>query len=206
MTLSLQQPKTNPMTMTCGEALDLMHEYTQSEALRKHMYAVEIAMRACARRSGADEEAWATVGVLHDFDYERYPNEALSPTEQHPAQGVALLRETGYPEELCTAILGHAHYTKVPRETPVAKALFAVDELCGFLIACALVRPSRSLMDLTVKSVKKKLKDKGFARGVNREDVVQGAEELGVPLEEHIQFVIEALRPEEGRLGLGGGV
>jgi putative nucleotidyltransferase with HDIG domain len=191
--------------MTRDEALDLMHEYTKSEALRKHMYAVEIAMRASARKFGVDEEAWATVGVLHDFDYERYPNEALSPTQQHPAQGVALLREGGYPEELCTAILGHAHYTGVPRETPVAKALFAVDELCGFLVACALVRPSRSLMDLTVKSVKKKLKDKGFARGVNREDVVQGAEELGVPLDEHIQFVIEALRPEEGRLGLGGG-
>ena len=191
--------------MTRDEALDLMHEYTQSEALRKHMYAVEIAMRACARKFSADEEAWATVGVLHDFDYERYPNEALSPTEQHPAQGVALLRETGYPDELCAAILGHAHYTGVPRDTLVAKALFAVDELCGFLVACTLVRPSRSLMDLTVKSVKKKLKDKAFARGVNREDVVQGAEELGVPLEEHIQFVIEALRPEEGRLGLGGG-
>lgn len=191
--------------MTRDDALALMHEYTESDALRKHMYAVEIAMRACARRAGEDEEAWATVGLLHDFDYERFPNEALSATEEHPAHGVGILREQGYPEDLCEAILGHAHYTGVARTSLVAKTLFAVDELCGFLVACALVRPSRSLADLTVKSVKKKLKDKGFARGVNREDVVQGAEELGVPLEEHIQFVIEALRPEEERLGLGGG-
>jgi putative nucleotidyltransferase with HDIG domain len=190
--------------MTRDEALALMHEYTESDALRKHMYAVEIAMRACARKQGSDEEAWATVGLLHDFDYERYPNEALSPTEEHPSAGVAVLRERGYPEELCQAILGHAQYTGVARQSPVAKALFGVDELCGFLIACALVRPSKSLSDLSVKSVKKKLKDKGFARGVNREEVAQGADELGVPLEEHIQFVIEALRPEENRLGLGG--
>ncbi len=192
--------------MTRAEALQLMHEYTQSDALRKHMYAVEIAMCAWARRLGADEEAWATVGLLHDFDYERFPNEALSASEQHPAEGVALLRARGYDEELCQAILGHAHYTGVPRDTTVARALFAVDELCGFLVACALVRPSRSLADLTVKSVRKKLKDKGFARGVNRDDVVQGAEELGVPLEAHIQFIIEALRPQEQRLGLGEGV
>jgi putative nucleotidyltransferase with HDIG domain len=190
--------------MTRDEALDLMHEYTESDALRKHMYAVEIAMRACARRLGEDEEAWATLGLLHDFDYERFPNDARSPTEQHPAQGVALLRARGYDEQLCQAILGHAHYTGVARDTVVARTLFAVDELCGFLVACALVRPSRSLADLTVKSVKKKLKDKGFARGVNREDVLQGAAELDVPLDEHIQFVIEALRPEEERLGLGG--
>jgi len=180
-----------------------MHEYTESDALRKHMYSVEIAMRACARKAGADEEAWATVGLLHDFDYERFPNEALSATEEHPSEGVRLLRERGYPEELCVAILGHAQFTGVARDTAVAKTLFAVDELCGFLVACALVRPSRSLADLTVKSVKKKLKGKGFARGVNREDVVQGAEELGVALEEHIQFIIEALRPEEARIGLG---
>ena len=189
--------------MTSDEALELMHEYTESDALRKHMYSVEIAMRACARKAGADEEAWATVGLLHDFDYERFPNEALSATEEHPSEGVRLLRERGYPEELCAAILGHAQFTGVARDTAVAKTLFAVDELCGFLVACALVRPSRSLADLTVKSVKKKLKGKGFARGVNREDVVQGAEELGVALEEHIQFIIEALRPEEARIGLG---
>jgi putative nucleotidyltransferase with HDIG domain len=189
--------------MTSDEALELMHEYTESDTLRKHMYSVEIAMRACARKAGADEEAWATVGLLHDFDYERFPNEALSATEEHPSEGVRLLRERGYPEELCVAILGHAQFTGVARDTAVAKTLFAVDELCGFLVACALVRPSRSLADLTVKSVKKKLKGKGFARGVNREDVVQGAEELGVALEEHIQFIIEALRPEEARIGLG---
>lgn len=189
--------------MTRDDALALMHEYTESDALRKHMYAVEIAMRACARREGADEEAWATVGLLHDFDYERWPNDARSATQEHPSQGVALLRERGYPEELCTAILGHADYTGVPRQTPVAKALFAVDELCGFLVACALVRPSKSLADLKVSSVKKKLKDRGFARAVSRDDIRQGAEELGVELDEHIGFVVEALRPEEERLGLG---
>ena len=167
------------------------------------MYAVEIAMRASARHRDGDEEAWGLVGLLHDFDYERYPNEALSATEEHPAFGVGLLRERGFPEELCRAIMAHATYSGIPRDTPVARSLFAVDELCGFLVACALVRPSRSLGDLTVKSVKKKLKDKGFARGVNREEVMLGAEELNVPLEEHIQFVIEALRPEEEHLGLG---
>ena len=189
--------------MTREEALALMHEHTASEALRRHMYAVETAMRACARRLGEDEEAWATVGLLHDFDYESHPNEARSPTEEHPAFGVALLREGGYPEPLCRAILGHATYTGVPRDTPVARALFAVDELCGFLVACALVRPSRSLADLGVRSVRKKLKDRGFARAVDRGEIRQGAEELGVDLDEHIDFLIQALRPEEGRLGLG---
>lgn len=191
--------------MTRDEALTLMHEYTQSDALRKHMYAVEIAMRAYARKAGADEEEWGVVGILHDFDYERYPNDAHSPTEEHPSFGVALLRERGLPEHMCHAILGHAEYTGVPRETLLAKTLFAVDELCGFLVACALVRPSKSLTDLEYKSFKKKFKDKAFARGVSREDIQQGAEELGVPLDEHVRFVIEALRPEEGRLGLGTG-
>jgi putative nucleotidyltransferase with HDIG domain len=189
--------------MTRDEALALMHEYTASDALRKHMYAVEAAMRAYARRFGEDEEAWGVVGLLHDFDYERYPNAEHSPTEGHPSTGVRLLRERGLAEPLCAAILGHASYTGVPRETAMARALFAVDELCGFLVACALVRPSRSLADLEVASVKKKLKDKAFARGVNREEVYQGAAELGVPLEEHIAFVIEALRPVERSLGLG---
>lgn len=190
--------------MTRDEALALMHEYTGSDALRKHMYAVEAAMRAYARRFGEDEETWGVVGLLHDFDYERYPNPDHSPTEGHPSTGVRLLRERGLEEPLCRAILGHASYTGVPRETALARALFAVDELCGFLVACALVRPSRSLADLEVASVKKKLKDKAFARGVNREEVYQGAAELGVPLEEHIAFVIEALRPVERSLGLGG--
>jgi len=189
--------------MTRDEGLALMHEYTASDALRKHMYAVEAAMRAYARRFGEDEEAWGMVGLLHDFDYERYPNADHSPTEGHPSTGVRVLRERGLPEASCTAILGHASYTGVPRASSMAKTLFAVDELCGFLVACALVRPSKSLADLEVSSVKKKLKDKAFARGVNREEVHQGAAELGVALDDHVRFVIEALRPVERSLGLG---
>jgi putative nucleotidyltransferase with HDIG domain len=189
--------------MTRDEALALMQEYTASDALRKHMYAVEAAMRAYARKAGEDEEAWGLVGLMHDFDYERYPNADRSATEEHPSAGVKVLRQRGLPEASCTAILGHASYTGVPRESAMAKTLFAVDELCGFLVACALVRPSKSLMDLEVSSVKKKLKDKAFARGVNREEVHQGAAELGVPLDDHIRFVIEALRPVERTLGLG---
>lgn len=193
------------MTMTRDEALALMHEYTPSDALRKHMYAVEIAMRGYARKHGENEESWSLVGLLHDFDYERYPNDAHSPTEEHPSFGVGLLRKRGFPEEMCTAILGHAPYTGVPRDGLMAKALFAVDELCGFLVACALVRPSRSLRDLEYKSFRKKFKDKAFARGVSRDDIRQGAEELGADLEEHVRFVIETLRPEEARIGLGAG-
>ena len=189
--------------MTRDQALALMHEYTASDALRKHMYAVEIAMRAMAEREGEDPEAWGLVGLLHDFDYERYPNPEHSPHREHPAEGVRILAERGLPEPMQRAILGHASYTGVPRETSMAKALFAVDELCGFLVACALVRPSRSLQDLEVSSVRKKLKDKAFARGVNREDVIQGAAEVGVPLDEHIAFVLSALRPHERVLGLG---
>lgn len=191
--------------MTRDEALALMHEYTESDALRKHMYAVEAAMRGSARQNGEDEEAWGLVGLLHDFDYEKYPNDAHSPTEEHPSFGVRLLRERGLPEESCLAILGHASYCGVARESAMAKTLFAVDELCGFLVACVLVRPSRSFNDLTVKSVKKKLKDKAFAKGVNREDIRQGTEELGVSLEEHIQFLIDTIGPIERELGLGGG-
>ena len=191
------------MTLTRPEALALMQEYTASDALRKHMYAVELAMRAMAERAGEDPEAWGLVGLLHDFDYERYPNAAHSPHEEHPAEGVRILADRGLPEPLQRAILGHANYTGVPRDTPMAKALFGVDELCGFLVACALVRPSRSLQDLEVSSVRKKLKDKAFARGVSREDVIQGAAELGVPLDEHIAFVLAALRPQERVLGLG---
>jgi putative nucleotidyltransferase with HDIG domain len=153
-----------------------MHEHTTSDALRKHMYAVDVAMRAYARKFGEDETAWGIVGLLHDFDYERYPNDAHSPTEEHPSWGVRLLRERGLDEASCQAILGHASYTGVPRVSLLAKTLFAVDELCGFLVACALVRPSRSLKDLEVKSVNKKLKDKAFARGVSRPDITQGAE------------------------------
>jgi len=189
--------------MNRDDALALMHEYTESEALRAHMYAVEAAMRAYARQYGEDEESWGLVGLLHDFDYEKHPNPERRPDAEHPTFGVGILRARGLPEPMLEAILGHAAYTGVPRTSLMARTLFAVDELCGFLVACALVRPSKSLADLEVKSVKKKLKDKAFARGVNREEVVQGAEELGVPLDEHVRFVIEALRPVESRLGLG---
>jgi putative nucleotidyltransferase with HDIG domain len=191
------------MAFSRSDALALMHEYTRSDALRKHMYAVEIAMRAMAERAGEDAESWGIVGLMHDFDYERFPNEAHAPHREHPSEGVRILAERGLPESSQRAILGHANYTGVPRETPMARALFGVDELCGFLVACALVRPSRSLQDLEVNSVKKKLKDKAFARGVSREDVIQGAAELGVPLDEHIAFVLAALRPHERVLGLG---
>jgi putative nucleotidyltransferase with HDIG domain len=190
--------------MTRDEALELMQEHTKSPSLRQHMLAVEAAMRAYAAKYGEDPEPWGIAGLLHDFDYERYPNDAHSSTEEHPGWGVRLLREQGLPEPLCRAILGHASYTGVPRDTLMARALFAVDELCGFLVACALVRPSKSFGDLEVTSVKKKLKDKAFARGVNRDEVREGAEELGVPLDEHIAFVIQALRPIEGALRLGG--
>jgi len=187
-----------------AEALALMQEHTQSPSLRQHMLAVEAAMRAYAAKYGEDPEAWGLVGLLHDFDYEKFPNQEHSPSDGHPAWGVDLLRSKGVAEPLLRAVLGHATYSGVPRDTPMAKTLFAVDELCGFLVACALVRPSKSFADLEVSSVKKKLKDKAFARGVNRAEVRQGAEELGVPLDEHIAFCIQALRPVEPSLGLGG--
>jgi predicted hydrolase (HD superfamily) len=167
------------------------------------MYAVEIAMRAMAEQSGENADEWGLVGLLHDFDYERFPNDAHSATAEHPSEGVRMLAEAGLPEPMQRAILGHASYTGVARDTPLAKALFAVDELCGFLVACALVRPSRSLSDLEVSSVKKKLKDKAFARGVSRDDIQRGTEEIGVPLDAHIAFLLTALRPHERLLGLG---
>lgn len=191
--------------LTRSTALALVEEYTASEPLRRHMLAVELAMRAYATRLGGDPEAWGIVGLVHDFDYERFPNDAHAPDAEHPAEGVRILAGMGAPPEWLDAILGHAEYTGVPRVTPLAKALYAVDELCGFLMACALVRPSRSLADLEVASVKKKLKDKAFARGVHREAIAAGATALGVPLDEHILFVLEALRPHETRLGLGDG-
>ena len=190
--------------LTRDDAHALLHEYTASDALRKHMYAVELAMRAMAERYGADPDAWGVVGLLHDFDYERFPNADRAADREHPSEGVKLLAARGLSEEAQQAILGHAAYTGVPRTTLLAKALFAVDELSGFLVACALVRPSRSLADLEVASVKKKLKDKAFARGVSREDVQTGAAELGVPLDELIGFLLTALRPHERVLGLGG--
>ena len=189
--------------MTRDEALALMHEYTESHALRKHMYAVELAMRAYAQRFDGDEEAWSLVGLLHDFDYDRHPNHEHNATKGHPSFGVGLLRGRGVSEEVLEAILGHAPYTGVPRESRMAKTLFAVDELCGFLVACALVRPSRSLKDLEYKSFKKKFKDKAFARGVSRDDIQLGAEQLGIPMDEHVRFTIEALRTDEERIGLG---
>ncbi len=186
------------------DALALVREYTASESLRAHMLSVEAAMRAYAVKFGEDPERWGLTGLVHDFDYERFPNNAHSPTEEHPAEGVRVLRARGYPEDVLQAILGHATYCAVPRETKMAQTLFAVDELTGLVTASALVRPSRSVLDLDGRSVRKKMKDKGFARGVNREDVVQGAAELGVDLDEHIQFVIDAMRPVADSLGLRG--
>jgi putative nucleotidyltransferase with HDIG domain len=187
-----------------SDALALMHEYTASESLRAHMLSVEAAMRAYAERYGEDPERWGLAGLLHDFDYERFPNAEHAATEEHPAEGVRLLRARGYPEDVLQAILGHASYTGVARETAMAKTLFAVDELTGLITATALVRPSRSLHDVEARSVRKKMKDKGFARGVSREDVTRGAEDLGVELEAHIEFVIGAMREVADSLGLAG--
>jgi putative nucleotidyltransferase with HDIG domain len=181
-----------------------MHEYTASESLRKHMLAVEAAMRAYAGKFGEDPERWGLAGLIHDFDYERYPNASHSSSEEHPAHGVQVLRELGWPDDILQAVLGHATYCGVSRKTQMAKALFAVDELTGLVTATALVRPSKSLHEVDARSVRKKMKDKGFARGVNREDVLLGAQELGVDLDEHIQFVIDAMRGRAADLGLDG--
>jgi predicted hydrolase (HD superfamily) len=185
-------------------ALALMHEYTASDSLRKHMYAVEAAMRAYAGHYGEDADRWGLTGLVHDFDYERWPNADHSPTEEHPAAGVRVLREQGYPEDVLEAILGHATYSGVPRVTRMAKALFAVDELTGLVTATALVRPSKSVHEVDARSVRKKMKDKAFARGVNRDDVINGAAELGVDLDWHIQFVVDAMRARADSLGLAG--
>jgi putative nucleotidyltransferase with HDIG domain len=187
-----------------AETLALMHEYTASESLRKHMLAVEGAMRAYAQKFGEDEERWGTTGLIHDFDYERFPNSSHSPTDEHPSEGVRLLRSKGYPEDVLQAILGHAHYTNTPRESRMAKTLFAVDELTGLITATALVRPSKSVHEVDARSVRKKMKDKAFARGVSREDVVNGANELGVDLDEHIAFVIGSMQARSADLGLSG--
>lgn len=193
------------MSISRDVAWNLMSEWTASPALRAHMHAVELVMRHMAPRYGADPEWWGVVGLLHDFDYERFPNDARAADREHPTEGVGFLRSIDFPEEGCQAILGHAEFTNTPRTTDLAKVLFAVDELAGFVVACALVRPSRSLADLEVSSVRKKLKDKAFARGVSRDDVRNGAEQLGLPLEEVIAEVIAALRPHEKALGLGPG-
>lgn len=189
---------------TRAEALALQHEYTQSDSLRKHMLAVEAAMRAYAAKFGEDVERWGLAGLMHDFDYERYPNPEHSPTEGHPAHGVRVLRERGWPEDVLQAIMGHGTYTGVARETRMARTLFAVDELTGLVTATALVRPSRSVHEVDAKSVRKKMKDKGFAKGVNRDDVVLGAQQLGVDLDEHIQFVVAAMQGVANALGLEG--
>jgi len=185
-----------------NDAWELLCEYTKGDSLRKHALAVEAAMRASATRYGEpgiddNEDEWGLVGLLHDFDYEMFPS-----AEQHPFTGANILCGRGYSERFIRAIMGHATYTGVPRDTAMARALFATDELCGFLVACALVRPSRSLDDLEVSSVRKKLKDKAFARSVNRDDIRQGMEELKVEQSEHIRFVIDALRPVQKQIGL----
>ena len=189
---------------TRDDAWKLLCEYTASESLRKHALAVEACVRAYARKNGADEELWGLTALLHDFDYERWPNATHSADQEHPAEGVRILRDLGYSEEITRAILSHADYTGVLRKSPLEHTLFACDELAGFLTACAYIRPSKSILDLEVSSVKKRLKDKAFARGVSREDVLKGAEELGLPLDEHISFCIAALREHADALGLRG--
>ena len=187
-----------------SDTLALVHKYTASESLRKHMLSVEAAMRAYAGKFGEDEERWGTAGLVHDFDYERFPNNAHSPTEEHPSEGVRILRANGFPEDILQAILGHAQYCNTPRESRMAKTLFAVDELTGLITATALVRPTKSVHEVDAKSVRKKMKDKAFARGVSREDVINGAQELGVDLDEHINFVISAMQGRSADLGLSG--
>ena len=186
------------------DALALVHEYTASDSLRKHMLSVEAAMRAYAGKLGEDVERWGLAGLVHDFDYERFPNASHSATEEHPAEGVRILRAKGWPEDILQAILGHAQYCDVPRTSPMAKTLFAVDELTGLVTATALVRPSRSVHEVDARSVRKKMKDKAFARGVSREDVIEGAAALGVDLDEHIAFVIGAMQRSADALGLAG--
>jgi putative nucleotidyltransferase with HDIG domain len=189
---------------TRDEAWQLLCAYTQNENLRRHMLAVEACMRHYARRFQEDEELWGLAGLLHDFDYERWPNQEHSPTAGHPIEGARILREQGYPDELVHAVLAHADYTGVPRVSRLDHALFACDELAGFLVACALVKPGRSLQEVDVDSVRRKMKDKAFARGVSRDDIVRGAQELGLPLDEHIAHCLEAMRSVAGVLGLDG--
>jgi len=190
--------------MLANRALTILHEWVQSESLRRHCYAVADSMRHFAQLRGADADLWEAVGLLHDMDYERHPNQEQSPTEGHPFVGVATVREQGWSEEVCRAILSHADYAGVTRETPLEQTLYAVDELSGFVIAVARVRPSKSIREVDVASVKKKMKDKAFARAVNRDDIVRGAAELGMPLEEVIAGVIDALKADAERLGLVG--
>ena len=183
--------------MNRNDALALMKQWTQNESLRKHMLCVETALRSYAKKFDQDEELWGITGLLHDFDYEKYP---VPP--DHPLKGSEVLKDLGYSEEMRTAILGHASYTNVSRESLLAKTLFACDELCGFIVACSLVKPDKKVSSVEVSSVKKKLKDKAFARNVSRDDIINGAAELGINLDEHIQFVIEALKSNADNLGM----
>ena len=187
-----------------SSALNILHEWVHSESLRKHCYAVADSMKHFAQLRGEDADLWEAIGLLHDMDYERHPNLERSPTEGHPFVGVTWLRENGWSNEVCHAILSHADYTNVSRETALEKTLYAVDELSSFIVAVALVRPTKSIHDVDVRAVKKKMKDKAFARAVNREDIVRGAEELGMPLDNVVAEVIAALKTDAERLGLVG--
>jgi len=187
-----------------SRAQTILHDWIQSESLRKHCYAVADSMKHFAQLRGEDADLWEAVGLLHDMDYERHPNVERSATEGHPFAGVARLRENGWSEGVCRAILSHADYSGVSRETPLEKTLYAVDELSSFIVAVALVRPTKSIRDVDVRAVKKKMKDKAFARAVNRDDIIRGAEELGMPLDDVIAQVIAALKGDAQRLGLVG--
>ena len=187
-----------------ARALKTLHEWVQSESLRKHCYAVADSMKHFAQLRGEDVDLWEAVALLHDMDYERHPNLEHSPNEGHPFVGVAWLRENGWSEEICRAILSHADYANIPRETPLEKTLYAIDELSSFVVAVALVRPTKNIHDVDVRAVKKKMKDKAFARAVNREEILHGAEQLGMPLDEVITNVIAALKADADRLGLAG--
>src|SRR5438128_6057604 len=190
------------MTTLAAHALTILHEWVQSESLRKHCYAVADSMKHFAQLRGDDGDLWEAVGLLHDMDYERHPNLERRPTEGNPFIGVAWLRDHGWSEEVCRAILSHADYASVSRQTPLEKTLYAVDELSSFAVAVALVRATKSIHDVDVRAVRKKMKDKAFARAVNREDIIRGAQELGMPLDEVIMEVIAALKSDAERLGL----
>ncbi len=185
--------------MNRSDAWCLLTEFTQSESLRKHALAVEACLRAYARKLGGDEDLWGVVGLIHDFDYEKYPS-----ADDHPFKGSEILKERGYSDEIRRAILSHANYSGVPRESALEKTLFACDELAGFITATALVKPNKSLAEVDAKSVRKRMKDKAFARSVSRDDIVNGAADLGVDLDEHITFCIEAMKNVAGELGLAG--
>ena len=189
-----------------ARASNILHDWVQSESLRKHCYAVADSMKHFAQLRGEDTDLWETVGLLHDMDYERHPNLERSSTEGHPFVGVAWLRDHGWSEEVCRAILSHADYANVSRETVLEKTLYAIDELSSFVVAVALVRPTKSIQDVDVRAVKKKMKDKAFARAVNREDITRGAEELGMPLDTVVAEVITALNADAERLGLQGAI